>query len=217
MADDTAQPAPDSSAPSGGSSPITRKVGPLPVWAWFVIAAGVVGVYLIMRSRSGNAATLPGTGSSVVGSTGTGVTQVDPLTGENLLTAVQQLVSTLQSQQPSNPSTAPATAPAFDWHFGAPAGGWGKMHYTWRLTDEGKAEFKRIYGFDWTGGDQPDWVSVPAGLGAYSWQLIETGVPITAATTGPPAAVAPTSGSGLMLARTNTAPPGLGIMGFTEG
>jgi len=45
------------SAPTGASSPfavLTRKVGPLPGWAWLAIAVGGYAVYKMYQNRAGN-------------------------------------------------------------------------------------------------------------------------------------------------------------------
>lgn len=105
MADDApVDEAPASSdSSSGGPSPLTRKVGPLPVWGWFVAAAGVLGVFLLWRARQGTSSTSPLGGTPTV-SGGPGVTQVDPLTGENLLTAIENLTTALQGSSGAGPN-----------------------------------------------------------------------------------------------------------------
>jgi hypothetical protein len=76
---------------------ITKKLGPLPLWAWAAIAAGSLGaLYILHRGSSGSTA---GTMAGQPGSAG--VTSGDPLTLSQLSQELATLNTTLQGQLPT--------------------------------------------------------------------------------------------------------------------
>lgn len=61
-------------SPQGASQSLTRKIGPLPAWAWFVLLA-VVGYYVYKHYFSSSAASTTGTAA------GTATTTANPVPG----------------------------------------------------------------------------------------------------------------------------------------
>lgn len=200
----------------GGGGGIGAKVGPLPVWAWFLVAAGVFGVFLLVRRRS---AATAGTGPTRAITGSTGVTAVDPLTGNELLTALQDLTTTLKNMPPTGtgpgatppsplapPPPIPGLEPGSDvgwYHGGLPSVIPSGYHVEWRWSqwfiDANRDRFP------WLSADPatfPGWdffKNIP-GMGAapaYSWEYRV--VPNEGFLTPggqPPALTAPTSGAG---------------------
>lgn len=104
---------PEGSAPTGsayGEQPqgniITRKLGPLPVWVWVAIGAG-----LIWYLRRGSSSSTSGTLASGPSPVSSGLT-ADPLTSSDsqaLLQALTNLNGTLVHQQGATANTTPTT------------------------------------------------------------------------------------------------------------
>jgi len=47
------EPAPEAPSRGGGGSVFTRKLGPMPMWAWLAIGVAVIGVYIYFRRQQG--------------------------------------------------------------------------------------------------------------------------------------------------------------------
>lgn len=63
---DTSTPAPSSSSSAqkkGGGNFLTHKLGPLPMWGWFVVVIGAVLLYKILKGRSSSAASTTASGT----------------------------------------------------------------------------------------------------------------------------------------------------------
>lgn len=99
MADEPTKPEGGSEGKKSGF--LGKKLGPLSVGGWGFVVVGMVVVLFIMRSKTSGTKT---TGRLAGGSAGTGVTNVDPLTGEQLLSALNNLTTALKNgaQPPVN-------------------------------------------------------------------------------------------------------------------
>lgn len=91
---------------------LTRKFGPLPVWAWAFLAGGAIFLYRSMHGQYAANSAATGTDTSGSASDGSGSTAADPVTlspGESVYNpATGQLVSTAPEQQPgADPGTPP--------------------------------------------------------------------------------------------------------------
>jgi hypothetical protein len=74
-------PAPEAPAPAGGgSNPLTRKLGPLPVWAW--IGVGLGGLLAVMYFKKGSSSTASTTGTA----TTTGDSQIPQFVNQTYVT-----------------------------------------------------------------------------------------------------------------------------------
>jgi hypothetical protein len=93
---------------------ITKKLGPLPLWAWAAIAAGSLGALYILH-RGGSGTTAAGSMAGQPGSAG--VTSGDPLTLSQLSQELATLNHTLAGQLPSA-----AAAQAFQGVIRTPGG-----------------------------------------------------------------------------------------------
>lgn len=102
----------------GGGSKLSKKLGPLPVWGWGAVAAGVLFVlWYRARSSASSSASMSGTGATSLPSSGAGVTYpnsggMSPLdTSLNDLVHAQEAV--IQSLQGTNAQlVAQGQAPA---------------------------------------------------------------------------------------------------------
>lgn len=100
----------ETGASSAGGNFISKKMGPLPLWAWVVVGAGVIGGYLILTKRRSGTPTV-GQQANAPGSSGVG--QADPLTADMLLQAMQSLTN--QLQQGSMPPGSTGATSALGW------------------------------------------------------------------------------------------------------
>ena len=128
----SAPPAPAPGRPQQGAGftgTLTRKIGPLPVWAWGVIAAGAYWAYSKYKGTS-SASSVSASGTSG-GPAATAPAGVDPQTGASYAEeygAAQLQVNQLSDQQAyqpysSSPAAVAAATPALDNAPGsAPAG-----------------------------------------------------------------------------------------------
>lgn len=101
--------------------PLKQKAGPLPVWVWGLGLVGAVVVVFVLRSR-GQAQAPAQAGTQTIGSAastdpGTGITSADPLTADQLLSALQDLQNTL-SQQQKDQAAAASKGTVWQQYFG---------------------------------------------------------------------------------------------------
>lgn len=92
----------------GGSvvpSGVKQKIGPLPLWAWAVVVAGLVGVLFIVRKQQQSSA---GTSTDTIGqaastNAGDGIngTSTDPMSLGDLINALNQLDADIKNQKPA--------------------------------------------------------------------------------------------------------------------
>lgn len=107
------QPGGVASQPGGMAGTFTRKIGPLPVWAWGVIAAGAYWAYSKYKGTS-SASSVSASGTSG-GPAATAPAGVDPQTGMSYAEeygAAQLQVNQLSDQQAYQPSSSSPAAVA---------------------------------------------------------------------------------------------------------
>lgn len=97
--------APPDAGPAGRSDP--GKIGPLPIWGWALVAAGILGFFWWSRSHSGSSAAPTVSGGDTSGGASSGM--MDTTTLANLLAAMQQF-----SQQNSPGGSVSPSPPAPD-------------------------------------------------------------------------------------------------------
>ena len=93
-------------APKQGGNVFTRKIGPLPMWAWLAIGLGVIGVYYVWQSKQNSSAS--DTTSSDTGDD-TNASQVPQFVNQTYTSVTPPAAPTSSS---SSTSTATATSPA---------------------------------------------------------------------------------------------------------
>jgi hypothetical protein len=104
--------APESSG-GGGGNVFTRKVGPLPMWVWMLIALTVaVGYYLIKKKSSASTVgTATGSGTSTAGAGGVDASLVPQFVNQTYVNNTPPAAPAATSTPP--PTTTPAAGPAY--------------------------------------------------------------------------------------------------------
>jgi len=159
-------------APEQGGNILTRKMGPLPIWAWAGIA--LVAVYLYRRYSGAASAATTTTAASTTQPTETlqtaGGTYTGPVGGApGAVTNPSSTAPGTGGTSPGNGGGTPGQAvTTTSGSFVMPAAG---QPFYWELTPAGAAEYQASTGNTWQYGAQPSSVPVPT-KGAYTWQVV---------------------------------------------
>jgi hypothetical protein len=84
--------------PSAGGGGISKRLGPLPLWGWGLVAAGMLGFFWWQRSHGSSSSSSSSVGAQAGTDPNLGVGQVDPLTADALMQSMQDLATRLAGQ-----------------------------------------------------------------------------------------------------------------------
>lgn len=139
---------------------LTRKIGPLPVWA-YAAGGGVILSLVLLYRRGATASAGQPAAPGAQGAPGTGPFAPSPI----VVTTGAMPPSTSSVNAPAQPASPSPLA----WQFGNTPS--SPQTWVWRPTTSGIAQFRQRTGQDFTSGIQPGTVDPNQfGFGQFGWE-----------------------------------------------